>query len=207
MLRILIADGHDVVRQGLRIHVGTQPNWTVVADAADGQEAVHTAIEMKPDVVVLAYKLRRVNTLEAIVQIRSALPKTEVLIYTLHKIEHELSDLIEAGARGCVLKSEPMESLIEGIRSVASQKQYFAGIAAPPERVRRSNGSGMRLTGREATIVRLIVEGRTNKEAARTLGISLKTVESHRTNIMTKLELGSFAALVRYAVRNQIVEA
>jgi DNA-binding NarL/FixJ family response regulator len=206
MISILIADAHDVVRHGLRITLGAQPQWTVVAEAADGQEAVQKAIASKPDVVVLAYKLRRVNTLEAIRQIRFHLPKTEILIYTLHSIEAQLGNLIEAGARGCVLKSEPMESLIRGVRSVASRRFFFAGIA-PFERLRKSDGSGTPLTTRERTVVQMIADGHSNKSVANILGISLKTVETHRQHVMHKLELSSSAALVRYAVRNQIVDA
>jgi len=207
MLDILIADEHDVVRHGLRLHLEAQPNWKVVGEAGDGNEAIINAIKTNPDVVVLAYKLPVVNGIEATRQIRARLPKTEVLIYSAFNIESVLGHLLEAGAKGCVLKSEPMESLVEGIRSVASGKPYFAGLAAPIAPSKNPNGSGTQLTNREKTVVQLIAEGQTNKAVARTLGIGLKTVETHRASVMRKLALDTAAELVRYAIRNGLAMA
>ena len=142
MLRILVADEHDVVRHGLSLHLEAQPNWTVVGEAADGKEAVLNALKTNPDVVVLAYELPLVNGIEATRQIRTQLPKTEVLIYTSFNVGNVLGQLVDAGARGCVLKSEPMESLTEGVRPVASRKPFFAGIPPPTSstRVRMARG-------------------------------------------------------------------
>jgi DNA-binding NarL/FixJ family response regulator len=207
MLRILVADEHDVVRQGLRLHLETQPNWTVVGEADNGNEAILNAINTNPDVVVLGYKLRLMSGIEVTRQIRARLPRTEVLIYTAFNIESVLGHLVEAGAKGCVLKSEPMVGLIEGIRSVASGKPYFAGIPAPIAPSKNPNGSGTKLTNREKTVVQLIAEGQTNKRVARTLGIGVKTVETHRSSVMRKLDLDTAAQLVRYAIRNGLAMA
>jgi DNA-binding NarL/FixJ family response regulator len=207
MLRILIADEHDVVRHGLRVHLESQPNWQVVGEANNGNEAILNAIKTNPDVVVLAYELPLVNGISATRQVRARLPKTEVLIYTAFNIESVLGQLLEAGAKGYVLKSEPMERLIEGVRSVASHKPYFAGLPAPTAACNNPNGSGTLLTHRERTVVQLIAEGQSNKRVANTLGISLKTVETHRSSVMRKLDLDTAAQLVRYAIRNGLAMA
>jgi DNA-binding NarL/FixJ family response regulator len=207
MPNILLADEHDVVRHGLRLHLEAQPNWRVVAEAADGKDAILDAIKTNPDVVVLAYELPVVNGIEVTRQIRARLPKSEMLIYTAFNIESVLRHLLDAGAKGFVLKSEPMASLIEGVRSVASGKLYFAGVPAPIAPSNNPNRSGTLLTNREQTVVQLIAEGQSNKRVANTLGISLKTVETHRASVMSKLEIGSSAELVRYAVRNGLAIA
>jgi DNA-binding NarL/FixJ family response regulator len=207
MLRILVADEHDVVRHGLRVHLEAEPNWQVVAEAADGKEAILQAIETKPDVVVLAYKLPLVDGIEATLQIRAQLPKTEVLIYTAHKNENLMGYILQAGARGCVFKSEPISHLIDAVRSVGNHRLYFGAIPSQREIAKAPNGTGSPLTNRERTVVQQIAEGHSNKEIARTLGISLKTVETHRAKVMSKLECHSSAELVRYAVRNGFVMA
>jgi DNA-binding NarL/FixJ family response regulator len=206
MLRILTVDEHDVARDGLRVHLEAQPNWQVVAEATHGKEAVQKAIETNPDVVVAAYELPEVDGIDVVRQIRTNVPKAEVLIYTARGSDNLVDLLLQAGARGCVLKSEPMDRLVQGVREVAARKPYFAGTTQA-EGLHKKGRNRTFLTAREISIVRLIAEGHTNKEAARMLGISLKTVETHRLNVMNKLELGSFAALVRYAVRNQLIEA
>jgi DNA-binding NarL/FixJ family response regulator len=206
MLRILTADEHEVTRDGLRVHLESQPGWQVVAEATHGNEAIQKAIETNPDVVVAAYELPQVDGIEMTRRIRTHVPKAEVLIYTAYDSDNLVGLLLNAGARGCVLKSQPMSHLVEGVRQVAARKPYFAGTTQA-EGLQKKGRNGMFLTAREISVVRLVVEGFTNKQAARMLGISLKTVETHRLNVINKLQLGSFAALVRYAVRNQIVEA
>jgi DNA-binding NarL/FixJ family response regulator len=207
MLRVLIADEHDVTRQGVRVHLEAQQGWQVVGEAAEGKQAIHAAIETKPDVAVLAYELPIANGIDVTARIREQLPNTEVVIYTARNIENLLAHLLRAGARGIVFKSEPISHLIQAIKAVAARKLYFGDMEAlrriqdMPQEARSS------LTPRERSVIQLIADGYTNKQAARMLGISLKTVESHRANIMIKLEIGSSADLVRYAVRNQIVEA
>jgi DNA-binding NarL/FixJ family response regulator len=207
MLRIFIADEHEVARQGVRVHLEAQQGWQVVGEAGDGTQAIRTAIETKPDLAVLAYELPKINGLDVTARIREQLPNTEVVIHTARNIENLLTHLLRAGARGIVFKSEPMSHLIEAVRAVAARKFFFGDMEALRRIQDMPQESASSLTPRELSVVRLIADGHTNKQAARLLGISLKTVESHRANIMIKLEIGSSADLVRYAVRNQIVEA
>ncbi len=199
MTGILIADEHAVVREGLRLHLEANEDWKIVAEAVDGREAILKIEETKPDVAILALALPLLNGVELTRQIRARVPKTEVVIFTLHNIENVASSLREAGARGCVLKSEPMTHLIEAVQSAANHKPYFPSAMAA-----RPNASGSPLTDREREIVQLIAEGYSTKAIARLLGISFKTVDTHRMNIMRKLALCKSAELVRYAVRNQI---
>jgi len=210
MTRILIADDHDVVRSGLRSTLETHPNWEVVAEASDGKEAIFKAVEAKPDVAVLDYSLPLVNGVEATRQIRARLPRTEVLIFTMHDNEALTEQLLRAGARGYVLKSEANRYLIGAIESLARHKPFFAfhvSEALLRSYLTNSNKSGSTLTNRERNVVQLIAEGHTNRQIAGILNISVKTVETHRSAIMHKLDLHSSAALVRYAIRNRLVEA
>ena len=209
-MRILIADDHEVVRSGLRRILLSQPNWEVVAEAADGKDAISKATETKPDVAILDYSLPRINGMEATRQIRARLPKTEVLIFTMHDSEALIQELLKAGARGYLLKTDAMRYLIAAIESLALHRPFFTAkvseqlldtFLAQPEREVSA------LTNRERGVVQLIAEGHTNKQIAHILSISLKTVETHRSAIMRKLSLSSSAGLVRYAIRNRLVEA
>ena len=210
MTRILIADDHDVVRSGLRTILEAQPNLEVVAEAADGKEAVLKAVETTPDVAVLDYSLPLISGREATRQIRARSPRTEVLIFTMHDNETIIEELVNAGARGYLLKSDAGRDLMRAIESVAAHKPYFT--ARVSEELLKSLLSGSKrtasaLTNRERGVVQLVAEGHTNKAVARILNISLKTVETHRATIMRKLAVSSSADLVRYAIRNKIVEA
>ena len=210
MIRILIADDHDVVRSGLQTILDAHPNWEVVAVAADGKEAVRKAIETKPDVAVLDYSLPLVNGIEATRQIRAHLPKAEVLIFTMHDNETLIQELMKAGARGYLLKSDASRDLIAAIEALAVHKPFFTtkvSEALLKSFVTASKAMGSTLTNREAGVVQLIAEGHTNKHIAGLLNISLKTVETHRAAVMRKLNLSSSAELVRYAIRNNLVEA
>jgi len=207
--RILIADYHEVVRSGLRSILDGQPNCEVIAEASDGKEAILKALETKPDIAVLEYTLPFVNGLEVTRQIRARLPRTEVLIFTMHDNEALIHDLLMAGARGFVLKTEAKRDLLEAIEALSSHTPYFTASISEallesflekPER-RQSM-----LTNRERGVVQLIAEGHANKEIAAVLDISMKTVETHRASVMRKLGLTSGAALVRYAIRNKLVE-
>jgi DNA-binding NarL/FixJ family response regulator len=209
MVRILIADDHEVVRFGLRQILEAQPNWEVVAEAADGRDAVAKAIEFKPDVCVLDYSLPLMSGLEATRQIRLRMPKSEILIFTMHDNEALVQGLLQAGARGYLLKSDARTHLLEAIASLVNHRPFFTQkvsealldvYLAKPERLVSA------ITSRERSVVQLIAEGHTNKEVARILNISLKTVETHRATIMRKLQISSSASLVRYAVRNKIIE-
>jgi DNA-binding NarL/FixJ family response regulator len=210
VIRILIADDHAVVRSGLRTILEAHPNWEVVAEAADGKEAISKAIDAEPDVAIIDYSLPLLNGIEVTLQIRARLPKTEVLIFTMHDNQTLIDNLLKAGARGYLLKSDAKANLIEAIEALAAHKPYFTANVS--EALLRSYVEGSKraaspLTGRERTVVQLIAEGHSNNEMALLLGISLKTVETHRAAAMRKLKLSSSAALVRYAIRNKIAEA
>jgi DNA-binding NarL/FixJ family response regulator len=210
MTRILIADDHEAVRSGLRTIIEAQPNLEVVAEPADGREAILQAIETKPDIAVLDYSMPLINGIEATRRIRARLPKTEVLIFTMHDSEMVIQELLQAGARGYVLKSDTKHHLIDAIKSLANHRPYFSAKVSEAllgSFLARPNGSGSILTNRERGVVQLVAEGYSNKEIATILNISIKTVETHRATIMRKLELSSSADLVRYAIRNKLVEA
>jgi DNA-binding NarL/FixJ family response regulator len=201
MTRILIADEHAVVREGLRLHLEAKPGWRVVAEAGDGRGAILKTVETMPDVAVLAFALPFLNGVELTRQIRTRLPKTEVVIFTQHNIEDRMSLLLQVGARGCVHKSEPIGHLIDAVQSAANHKDFRPAIRIKPNR------SESLLSAREREVVKLVAEGHTSKALAKLLGISAKTVEAHRLNIMRKLDCTKSADLVRYAVRHQIAAA
>lgn len=209
MTRILIADDHDVVRSGLRAILETHPNWEVVAEAADGKEAILKAVATKPDVVVLDYSLPLVDGLEVTRQICARLRKTEVLIFTMHDNETLIESLLRAGARGYLIKSDAQHYLVEAIESLAIHKPFFTSRVSEAlleTFLTKPSRAGSVLTSRERSVMQLIVEGHSNRQSAEILKISIKTVETHRAAIMRKLNLSSSADLVRYAVRNKLVE-
>jgi DNA-binding NarL/FixJ family response regulator len=210
MTRILIADDHEVVRSGLRAILEAHPNWEVVAEAADGKEAVARAIETQPDVAVIDYSLPLANGIEATRKIRVESPRTEVLIFTMHDNKSLIPVLLNAGARGYLLKSDARRHLIGAIESLALHRPFFTAKVSEAlldTLLTKPNRERSVLTPREQRVVQLIAEGHTGKQIARILGISLKTVETHRASVMRKLNLTSAAALVRYAIRNEIVAA
>jgi DNA-binding NarL/FixJ family response regulator len=210
MTRILIADDHDVVRSGLRAILESHPNWEVVAEASDGREAVARAIETQPDVAVIDYSLPLSNGVEATREIRARSPKTEVLIFTMYDNETLIQDLLTAGARGYLLKSDAKRYLIGAIQSLALHKPFFTAKVSETllhSFLARPGREGSSLTPRERSVVQLVAEGHTSKQIARILGITMKTVETHRATIMRKHNLSSAVDLVRYAVRNGLVEA
>jgi len=209
MVRILIVGDHDVVRSGLRHVIESQPNWQVVAEAADGKEAVQKALETKPDVGVIDYSLPLINGVDATRQIRSALPQTEVLIFTMHDNATIIQELLKAGARGYLLKTDAQRHLIGAIETLAVHKPFFTtkiSEALLDSFISRPARERSLLTHRERSIVELVAKGYTNKQIARLLKISVKTVETHRGAIRSKLNLSSPAALIRYAIRNHIAE-
>lgn len=214
-VRILIADDHDVVREGLRRLLQPQPGWTICDEAATGREAVEKAKEHQPHVVVMDFSMPELNGLEATRQIRKAVSLTEVLILTMHDSDQLAREIMTAGARGFVLKTHARTQLVPAVTALAKHKPYFdSGVSAmllhnflnPEEQIAASGPTG-RLTPREREILQLIAEGRTSKEVAARLALSVKTVEAHRANIMNKLDLHSASQLVLYAVRNNIVQA
>lgn len=213
-LRILVADDHAVVRLGLRVLLESHAGWQVCTEAANGREAVESIRRSKPDVAVLDISMPELNGLETARQIRKLSPRTEILILTMHDSEEIAREVLEIGARGYLLKSDADRELVAAVEALEKHKPYFTTSVSqlvlesylrPGSRTRRRQPTS--LTPREREIVQLLAEGKTNKEVASKLGLSVKTVETHRANIMRKLNLGSFGDLVRYAIRNKIVEA
>ena len=208
MTRIL--NDHEVVRSGLRKILETRPDWEVVAEAADGKEAIVKATETKPDVAVVDYSLPLINGVEVTRQLLKRLPSTEILIFTMHDNETLIDELLSAGARGFLLKSDAARHLLEAIETLAARKSFFTSKVSETllkSFLLRSSRSQSILTPRERQITQLIAEGHTNKQIANLLNLSLKTVETHRSAVMRKLNLSSSAELVRYAIRNKFVEA
>jgi DNA-binding NarL/FixJ family response regulator len=215
-LQLLIADDHEIVRRGLRAILETQDDWTVVAEAVTGRQAIDQAREHPPDVAIIDIGMPELNGLEATRQILKLLPLTEVLILTMHESEQIVREVLAAGARGYVLKSDAGRDLVAAVEALKDHRTFFSSKISDmlltsylrqPDRSEPAEPTGRsRLTAREREIVQLLAEGKSNKEVAQMLNISIKTAETHRTNIMNKLDLRSITELVRYAVRNNIVE-
>ena len=215
-LRILLADDHPLMQQGIRSVLESQSGWTVCGEAGNGREAVAMAKRLSPDVAVLDITMPELNGLEAARQIRRETPSVEVLILTMHDSDALVAGALEAGARGCILKSDSSRLLVAAVEAVAQRKPFFAGKVAEVVMGASLKAEDLeegavamhhRLSAREREVVQLVAEGRTNKEIATKLNISVKTVDAHRTNIMRRLSLHSAAELVRYAIRNKIIEA
>jgi len=214
-LRILIADDHDLMRRGVKALLQSHAGWEVCGEAHTGREAVAKAEELKPDIVILDISMPDLNGVDAAKRIRKGSPDTEVLILSVHYSDQLIRDILEAGVRGYIVKSDSDRDLIIAVETLANHKPFFTPRATevmltnfnegktrtePPETMRD------RLTSREREIVQLLAEGKSSKEVASSLNISVKTAETHRANIMRKLQLHTVSELVRYAVRNQIIE-
>jgi len=215
MLRILLADDHEIVRRGLKELLEEQAGWTVCAEAANGREAVELAVQSRPHVAILDFSMPELNGLEATRRIRQAVPNTEVLIFTMHESEELIREVLSTGARGYLLKSDATRQLIPAVESVSRHMPYFSGrvSAVVLDGFLKGRGSAEpvalgaeRLTSREREIIQLLAEGNSNKAIATRLDLSVKTVETHRAAIMRKLDLNSLADLIRFAIRNHIVE-
>jgi DNA-binding NarL/FixJ family response regulator len=216
-LRILIADDHDLMRRGVRTLLEAHPGWEICAEAATGRAAVSKAEELKPDVVILDISMPDLNGLEAARRIRTASPNSEILILSVHYSDQLIRELLEAGVRGYIIKSDSDRDLIIAVETLANHKPFFTPRATEVILGNLQMGGGVRaqiptstrerLTSREREIVQLLAEGKSSKEVASSLCISVKTAETHRANIMRKLQLHTVTELVRYAVRNQIIEA
>jgi DNA-binding NarL/FixJ family response regulator len=213
-LRILLADDHDLTRSGLRFLLEEQRDWIVCGEAFNGRMAVELAEKLNPDFVILDVSMPELNGLEATRQILKSQPRTKILIYTMHETEKIIVDALEAGARGLVLKSDAGENVVAAVQSVVSGKRFFTSSVVDTvveaylskRDSKRSADSMAVLTSRENEVVQLLAEGKSNKEVASVLFITDRTVEGHRREIMRKLNLGSIADLVRYAVRNGIIQ-
>ena len=210
MTRVLIADDHEVVRDGVRAFLERHANYLVVAEAADGEEAIAKAIDTEPDVALLDYSLPLLNGLEVTRQIRARQPRTEVLIFTVCESELVIEEALKADARGYLLKYDANRYLLEAIAAVAAHRPFFTSKVTETLLKRyldRPHQPASTLTNRERTVVQMIAEGHSNKQIGRILNLSIKTVETHRAAVMRKLNFSSAADLVRYAIRNQIIEA
>ncbi len=208
--RILIADDHEVVRAGVRRMLLAEPAWQVCGEAKDGRRTLALAVVLKPDLVVLDIGMPGLNGIDVTRNLRRLLPACEVLVLTMHDAESLVSDAMAAGARGFVLKSDPAEILRAAVREVLAHRLYISESLGVEARhtVGGFAATGLldRLTAREREVLQLLSEGCSNKEVGSTLGITEKTAETHRTRLMTKLGIHSVARLVRFAVRNRIVE-
>lgn len=216
-LRILVADDHALIRRGVTELLQSHVDWEVCGEAQTGREAVAKAEKLKPDILVLDIGMPDLNGLEAARRIRKALPEIEILVVSMHYSDQLIRDIVEAGVRGYITKSDSARDLLIAVEALASHKPFFTpravevilsnfrrmgrNPAEPPESVRD------RLTSRQREVVQLLAEGKSSKEVAAALNISVKTAETHRAHIMKQLQLHSVSELVRYAVRNQIVEA
>jgi DNA-binding NarL/FixJ family response regulator len=210
--RILIADDHELLRRGLVAELSQVPGWLVVAEVANGRAAVDSAAELKPDLVVLDLTMPELNGLEAARRILAADPGARILILTAHESEQLVREVLSVGARGYVLKSDAGRILVVALQALLEGGSFFTSSVARMVMdgyLRNEAGEASTaptLSGREREIVQLLAEGNSNKDVARALNISVKTAETHRSNIMRKLGLGSLPELVRYAIRNNIIE-
>lgn len=215
MVRILVADDHDVVRRGLREQLSSHDGWEICGEARNGREAVQMALKLSPDVAVIDLSMPELNGLEATRQIRRELPRTEVLIFTMHETEQLIREVLSAGARGYVLKSDAGRHLTSAVEALSHRRPFFTARVSEAlldaflnSNSRKDEGSAFRtLTDREREIVQMLAEGSSNKEIAAKLSISIKTVETHRATVMRKLDISSIVELVHYAIRNHLVEA
>jgi DNA-binding NarL/FixJ family response regulator len=210
MTRILIADDHEIVRQGVKAILSKRERWEIVGEAADGRDAVEQARLTEPEIAILDYALPFINGVEVARQIRLHSPKTEVLMFTQHDNEALLRNILEAGVRGYLLKSDATLYLIQAVEALEHHQPFFTKTVSDmlvSSYLAKSDASPSVLTSRETAVVKLIAEGHSNKETAAILGLSEKTVESHRSASMRKLDAKSTAALVRYAIRNRLIEA
>jgi DNA-binding NarL/FixJ family response regulator len=209
MTRILIADDHDIVRDGLRALIETRADWTVVAEARNGQEALEQATATRPDVVILDYAMPVMNGVEVARQLRARRLRAEVLIFTMHDDDVVIRDALQAGVRGYLLKADARRHLVEAVETLAQHEAYISGKVSGALLDAALDGRSREaslLTARERTIVQLIAEGRTNKEICPILRIGIKTVETHRASALRKLGARSTADLVRYAIRHRMID-
>jgi DNA-binding NarL/FixJ family response regulator len=212
-LRILIADDHEVARQGIRALLESHPGWEVCAEAKDGREAVELATNSKPDIVLLDIGMPNLNGLDAARQILAMFPTIRILILTMHDAEQVVREVLAAGARGFVLKSDAARDLVAAVDALQHRRTFFTtrvtqmvlnGYLHQENQSQPSTKAV--LTPREREVIQLLAEGKTSKEVAVALKLSVKTAETHRTNLMRKLDLHSVADLTLYAIRNGIVQ-
>lgn len=215
MIRILLADDHALMRRGIRDLLESDSELEVVGEASDGREAVRMAEKLKPDVMIIDLAMPELNGLDAIRQIRRDVPDAELLVFSMHDSEELIREVFAAGARGYVLKNDVALYLVEAVKSLARHKPFFTpriseailnslvSTATPGQPEPSRSGP---LSGREREILQLLAENKSNKDIAKALGISVRTVETHRRSVMQKLDANSIVELVHYAIRNGIVQ-
>jgi DNA-binding NarL/FixJ family response regulator len=213
-LRILIADDHGLMRRGTRALLEARHGWRVVGEAANGREAAEKAIKLKPDVAIVDISMPEMDGVEVVRQIREAVPDTKVLVLTMHESDQMVRRALEAGACGYLLKSDLADSLAKAVKTVSEGKRFLTpkvseivlkGFLKTRSQHEEGERAGARTTPREIEIIRLLAEGKANKEIAAMLGITVRTVETHRAKIMLKLGLHSLADLIHYAIRQGLV--
>jgi DNA-binding NarL/FixJ family response regulator len=211
-VRILIADDHEIFRRGLAAELAQVPGWVVAAQAANGRQAVALAADIKPDIVVMDLTMPELHGLEAARRIIAADPAARILILTAHESEQLVREVLSAGARGYVLKSDAGRILVAALQELLEGRMFFTSNVARIvvdgylRNESRDSDTDSALSAREREIVQLLAEGNSNKDIARALAISVKTAETHRSNIMRKMGFDSLPELVRYAIRNKIIE-
>jgi DNA-binding NarL/FixJ family response regulator len=211
-LRILIADDHEVARKGIRSLLETHPGWQVCGEARDGREAVALAGQLKPEVLLLDIGMPNLNGLDAARQILTILPDARIMILTVHDSDQVVREVLAAGARGFLLKSDTGRDLLAAVEALQHRRTFFTSKVAQmmlegylrPHHENETSSPCV-LTPREREVIQLVAEGKSTKEVATALSLSVKTAETHRTNLMRKLDLHSIADLTLYAVRNGIV--
>jgi DNA-binding NarL/FixJ family response regulator len=213
-VRLLVVDDHEVVRRGLRALLQEQPGWQVIAEACDGREAVARSAEFKPQVAIMDIMMPLLNGLDAIKQMTRVSPRTKVLILTLHEEDSVIRKALAAGARGYICKADASRDLVAAVNALLSNKTFFTQKAAQMvldgylgKAPKAGQPSELQITERQREIVQLLAEGKSSKEVANVLDLSVKTVETHRNNILRKLNCHSVSELVRYAIRNHLIEA
>lgn len=214
-VKILLADDHDIVRRGLRELINKRAEWKIVAEACNGREAVAKAMQTRPNVALLDISMPFLNGFEAARQILLERPDTKILILTVHESNTLIRQVLEAGARGYVLKSDAERDLVGAVEAVCTGGTYFTQKVSEvildfylnKGKILREETPDQRLTKRHREIVQLLAEGRSSKEVAEILNMTLKTAETHRAHIMKRMGFHSVADLVRYALRNGIIEA
>jgi DNA-binding NarL/FixJ family response regulator len=215
-LRILVADDHELVRRGIRGLLRAQRGWRIIGEATNGREAVEKTNKLKPDVAIVDISMPDLDGLQATRRIREAAPGTSVVVLTMHESDQMVRRVLDAGALGYVLKSDLAAHLVKAVKDVSAGRLFltprvsdivlkgFLKDGSPPEPMENSRA---RPTPREVQVIRLVAEGKANKEIAAELGITPRTVETHRAKIMLKLGMHSLAELIHYAIRNKIVAA
>jgi DNA-binding NarL/FixJ family response regulator len=215
MIRILLADDHALMRRGIRDLLMSNPEFEIVGEAADGREAVRLAEKFRPDVLIMDLAMPELNGLDAIRQIRKDIPEIELLVFSMHDSEELIREVFAAGARGYVLKSDVALYLVEAIKSLARHKPFITpriseailhSLVSPATPGRVEPARPGPLSAREREILQLLAENKSNKDIAKALGISVRTVETHRRSVMQKLDANSIVQLVHYAIRNGIVQ-